>query len=51
LEKMGRYGATSGTQVSRQGNGNDIDTVSDIMDHIAVRVANEIRKGVLPMQE
>jgi hypothetical protein len=51
LAKMGKYGATSGTQVSRQGNGNDIDTVSDIMEHIAVRVADEIRKGALPMQE
>lgn len=48
LVKVGSPGIISGAPFSTQQNGNEIDTVSQIMDRIASRVADEIKKGAPP---
>lgn len=45
LQRLGRYGASTGSSFSLYGN------VDEIMDRIAVRVADEIKKGTPAMHE
>jgi len=48
LVRVGSPGVVSGAPFSTQQNGNEIDTVSQVMDRIATRVADEIKKGGPP---
>ena len=48
LVKVGSPGVISGAPFSTQQSGNEFDTVSQIMDRIATRVADEIKKGGPP---
>jgi hypothetical protein len=51
LVKVGSNATVSGAPFSTQQNGNEIDTVSMIMDRIALQVADQVKKGAPPMQE
>ena len=51
LVQVGSRQIISGAPFSTQQNGNEIDTVSQIMDRIALQVADKVRQGTPPMQE
>jgi len=51
LVKVGSNSVVSGAPFSTQQNGNEIDTVSQIMDRIALQVADQIKKDTPPMRE
>lgn len=51
LVSVGNSGLVSEGPFSTQQNGNEIDTVSQIMDRIALQVTDRIKKGATPMQE
>lgn len=51
LVKLGSNGVVSGAPFSTQQNGNEIDTVSQIMNRIALQVVDQVNKGVPPMRE
>ena len=48
LMMVGSYGVVSGAPFSTQQNGNEIDTVSQIMDRVALQVADQINKNAPP---
>ena len=51
LVEVSSNSAVSGAPFSTQQNGNEIDTVSQIMDRIALQVADQIKKGTPAMRE
>ena len=51
LVKVGSNSVVSGAPFSTQQNGNEIDTVSQIMDRIASQVADQVKKGAPVMKE
>jgi len=51
LVKVGSNNEVSGAPFSTQQNGNEIDTVSQIMDRIASQVVDQVKKGAPPMRE
>jgi hypothetical protein len=51
LVKVGSNSVVSGAPFSTQQNGNEIDTVSQIMDRIALQVADQVKKGSPVMKE
>ena len=51
LVQVGSGQTISGAPFSTQQNGNEIDTVSQIMDRIALQVADQVKKGTPPRQE
>ena len=51
LVKVDSNDVISGAPYSTQQNGNEVDTVSTIMDRIAMQVADQIKKGPAPMKE
>jgi hypothetical protein len=51
LVKVGSNTVVSGAPFSTQQNGNEIDTVSQIMDRIASQVADQVKKGAPVMKE
>jgi hypothetical protein len=51
LVKLGSDGVVSGAPFSTQQNGSEIDTVSQIMNRIALQVVDQVNKRVSPMRE
>jgi hypothetical protein len=51
LVKVGSNNEISGAPFSTQQNGDEIDTVSQIMDRIALQVVDQVKKGMAPMRE
>jgi len=51
LVKAGSNNEISGAPFSTQQNGNEIDTVSQIMDRIASQVVDQVKKSAPPMRE
>ena len=51
LVKVGSNSEISGAPFSTQQNGNEIDTVSQIMDRIASQVVDQVKKSAPSMQE
>lgn len=51
LMKVGSNNEISGAPFSTQQNGNEIDTVSQIMDRIASQVVDQVKKSAPPMRE
>ena len=51
LVSVGSSNLVSGGPFSTQQSGNEIDTVSQVMDRIALQGADRIKKGAPPMQE
>ena len=51
LVTVGGNSLVSGGPFSTQQNGNEIDTVSQVMDRIALQVTDRIKRGAQPMQE
>lgn len=51
LVKLGSNTEVSGAPFSTQQNGNEIDTVSQIMDRVALQVADQIKKAGVPLRE
>ena len=51
LVKVGNGGVISSAPISTQQNGNEIDTVSQIMDRVALQVADQIKKTGVPLRE
>jgi hypothetical protein len=51
LAKVGSPGVIDAAPFSTQQTGNEIDTVSQVMDQIALRVADIVKKGAPPMKE
>jgi len=51
LVKVGSNNEISGAPFSTQQNGNEIDTVSQIMDRIASQVVDQIKKSAVPLRE
>jgi len=51
LVKVGSNNEISGAPFSTQQNGNEIDTVSQIMDRVASQVVDQIKKSAVPLRE